>query len=285
MQAIAALPQQALSVSVMRPLQPLGPVNVIFVSSDGVHFYVHSRIILSESMNMFGAILSAKRDQNSDNRLIALSEPAAIVNVVLHTVYSISCAPYQPDADTLIAAIKALPKYGLSLKQCLSPAMPAYAVVLNIVPRAPLEFYTLAAEHAIHPLAVAISKHLENLEITDISDAQMQRMGGLYYKKLLVMLERRADMVKRLVRAPPEPHPPMPDCSELDQQAMRNAWTLLVSDFACEPFRYTSSQSVMAKVGILPGMMICNGCKDVIGARLQMLQAQLLELDQDYAIE
>lgn len=216
------------------------PPDCIFVSSDGVYFYVHSRIILSESMNMFDAVLSAERNQGNDNRLIALPEPSAIINTVLHTVYSISCAPYQPDVDTLIAAIKALPKYGLSLKQCLSPGMPVYAVVLDIVPRAPLEFYTLAAEHDLHPLAVATSRYLENLEIAEISDVQMRCMGGLYYKRLLVMLERRASMVKRLVRAPPEPHPHTPDCAEVSQQAMRNAWTLLVSDFACKPFKCSS---------------------------------------------
>lgn len=41
----------------------------------------------------------------------------------------------------------------------------------------------------------------------------------------------------------------------------------------------------MAKVGTLPGMLVCNDCKDVVEARLQMLQVQLLELDQEYAIE
>lgn len=212
------------------------PPDLILVSSDGVHFYVHSQQLLGESANQLNSLLSPEGEHDY-NRLITLPEPSTVVNVILHTMYGISCTPYHPSALTVIAAITALPKYGVTLKQCIVPGMPLYATALESLPCEPIEFYTLAAEHELHPLAVEASTHMGDFSIMSIPDEQVERMGVMYYKKLVAMAEGRADMVKRLTRAQPEAHPPTPSCTEEDQQLMRTSWTILVSEFAWDRLR------------------------------------------------
>lgn len=257
----------------------------ILVSSDDVHFYVHSPVLLSASSNMFGGLLSPQRNHEDDGRIISLEESSSVLNVILLATYFIPCSPYEPSPDTILAAIEALPKYGLLPDEHLSPSTPLYAAAVAAAQHAPMDFYTAAAALRVGPLATAASRHLRSLDLMHTSDAQAQRMGAVYYKKLAVMLQRRSDQLRRLLYAPPTPHPRTPACTEANQRFLHEAWILLLSELGTNLFRYTSSQTVVSREGGLLALLACDDCKLAVAARFQALQIQLGILDEQYMVQ
>lgn len=139
-------------------------------------------------------------------------------------MYGISCEPYRPDKDTLVSAIGALAKYGVSLKLRVASGMPLYSLILDVVPDHPIDFYAVAAEHGLHNLALVASTYLGTFPVAQLSNEQTERIGPRYLRKLLVMLEERDDMVKRLIHTPPSPHPPLPSCGQ-GQELLAESWT------------------------------------------------------------
>lgn len=236
---------------------------------------------------MFGHLLSPdKHDENDENYgHIRVEMSASVLNVILHTAYYISCAPYQPSPDTLLAAIEALPEYGMSAEEHLSPSTPLYALAAAAAEHAPLDFYIAAAAQGIFPLAVAASRHLRDLNLMQVSDVHAQRMGAVYYKKLVVMLAQRGRQLRELLQTPPAPHARTPACTNANQRALREAWVLLLSDLGTNLSRYTSSQTVMARGGTLTVLLECNDCAQAVADRFQALQVQLDILDEQYMIQ
>ncbi|GJE89974.1 hypothetical protein PsYK624_060920 [Phanerochaete sordida] len=305
MQQVA--PVAPMPVWEMRPLQPLGqisdqdpdatlplalcsiafahdanmlpsPPDLVLVSSDGVHFYIQSPVLLSASTNMFNALVFERKQ--TDTHIISVPEASAVINVLLHAAYLMSCAPYQPGARVLLDALDAFPSYGLSFGEHLAPSTPFYDAVQLALPDAPMDFYLIAAEHDLAPFARAAARHLDEFEVTQISEAQMQRMGVLYYNRLIAMLGRRASAVKQLLRSPPDGHPYSALCAEEDQQVLRDAWVLTASQFTTDLFKNTSSEVIVAQIRLLRSSLVCTDCRDAVTDRLQSLQAQLHELDQ-----
>lgn len=89
---------------------------------------------------------------------------------------------------------------------------------------APLEFYALAAQHDLHPLAARTSTHLLGCKATDIPLETAERIGPVYLSKLFALQETRQAALKTVLRAPPLPHLPTPTCSAT---ALGRAWELV----------------------------------------------------------
>lgn len=203
------------------------------LSSDGVIFCVHSAAILAKSNNGFASLLTPNRNASTgpstsrnDHPLVRVTEPFATINIVLHTVYDISCAPFAPQVPALTAAIKALIKYGISLHAHIAPGTPLFVVLAAHIPGHALELYALAAEHDLYELARPASTHLIGRRLVDIPEAAVVQMGPLYLKQILALKQGRLSALKALLAEPPDAHPYTATCDESKQQNLRNAWTL-----------------------------------------------------------
>lgn len=179
-------------------------------------------------MNGFDSLITGKvYKMTSLGRMLKLPEPSVVLNVVLHTMYGISCEPYRPNKDALVSAIGVLAKYGVSLKLRVASGMPLYSLILDVVPDHAIDFYIVAAEHDLHNIALIASTYLGTFPVAQLSEEQTQRIGPRYLKKLIVMLEERDDMVRRLIRMPPGPHPALPSCGE--GELLAESWTRTLS--------------------------------------------------------
>ncbi|EGN92122.1 hypothetical protein SERLA73DRAFT_117737 [Serpula lacrymans var. lacrymans S7.3] len=203
--------------------------DLIVSSSDAVLFYLHTHVILSASDNAFDFLLSAPPKSPSSDMLqniIHVPEPSAVLNVVLHAIYNISCAHHAPSFHTLEAAVPSLRKYGMSLERYMSPSTPLYSLLLSHAPLYPLELYTLAASYDQHDLAASTSAHLLSTPLDSLTDDVARRIGARYLKRLFFLHIHRVSSLKHLLLPPPRPHPPTSTCDLEDQKPISRAWTL-----------------------------------------------------------
>lgn len=238
---IAALPLEDDNVSISTAfypdarLDPLPP-DLIFVSDDSVLFYIHSHVILGPSndqrIDFSSAIPTPPLSINPTPPVVTVQESAAILNVVLHVAYGISCARYFCSFDVLSAAVEALPKYGLDPKQ-ISQRTPLYTVLLSHAPSSPLKLYILAAHHGLDDLAVTTSSHLHSLSLSTLTDEEAVAMGPIYLKRLFFLHLGRTEALRRVIRPPPHPHPPTAMCDLMEQRKLGTAWTLASSYIMC----------------------------------------------------
>lgn len=172
------------------------PVDLIVVSSDAVFFYVHTQRLLAASNNNFNGHLPAKRDSNEvSDVVISLPQPSAVINILLHTVYNMTCAHYMPSLEDLAAALEAFKIYGLPVKTYLATGTPLATTVLNYAPIRAIDVYTVAAQHDLRDLAIAASPHLLSFQLSSLSDEMAERMGPIYLKKLFFLHLGRNDAV------------------------------------------------------------------------------------------
>lgn len=208
-------------------LGPLSP-DLIFLSSDAVFFYVHSHQVLGASENGFKSLLPPKSQKGREDLgpMISLPEHSAILNVMLHTIYNMSCTHYSPSMESIIAAVDALHKYGIPVAKYVAPSTPLYQLILAMAPLAPIEMYSLAGAYNLHDLAVPISSHLLAYSLPSLTDELAERMGPVYLKKLFFLHLGRIDALKRLLLPPPQPHAPNVTCDFAEQKKLTRAWAL-----------------------------------------------------------
>lgn len=136
------------------------PPDFALLSSDSVFFYVHSHILMAASENRFRSMLPLPKPEDDEGIVLNILETSTVLNVMLHTIYGMSCAHYSPTFETLTTAVRRLPIYGVRPKSRIMPSMPLYTLLLSQAPLYPLELYTLAAQFDLYELAEPTSSHL-----------------------------------------------------------------------------------------------------------------------------
>lgn len=226
------------SESVLTPRGAKVPSDVLFVSSDFAYFHAHSSIILAVSNNSFNHILPSSSFQDAGkqkgesgcyfgaNPLFAVPETSAVFNIIIHTIYRVSCAHYHPSFDDLAETLSALQKYGIEPKVLVTPTSPMFSVLLSHAPDRAFDIYALASQYNIHDLAVAASAYLRAFPLCDLTDEMAERVGAVYVKKLFFMHLGRVEALKNLLFPPPYPHDIVPGCGRAQIENMNRAWTM-----------------------------------------------------------
>ncbi|KAI0819194.1 hypothetical protein BC628DRAFT_1413848 [Trametes gibbosa] len=235
------------------------PSDLLLMSSDGVFFYVHLTQVLGASTNGFNNIICADQAKSdgsmSTGRLssvICVVETSAVLNVVLHSAYDMSCAHYVPALDVLIAAVGALPVYGLAPQTHVAPSTALYRLILAQAHARPLEVYALARP----------------------ATARARAVDAVYLKRLFVLHLTRRAALKRLLLPAPYPHPATADCGFADQRTLGRAWTLAASYLAWEARPDVSPQAIGEACASLSGHLCCPLCKKGLAARIKELLAR-----------
>ncbi len=206
--------------------------DVVVVSADGVHFYAHRHRLLAVSANGMGNLLPPPGAVNTIPPLLTLHAPhsADVVNVILHTMYGLSCAHYLPTLETVEAAVDSLSLlYGVSVPPLAVPGMPLFQLIYSFAPFRPLDAYAIAAHHELHDLAVMISSHLLAYDLSQLPDAAAQKMGPVYLKRLFVLHQSRVAALRGILFKAPETHLPVAGCDQDNQQMLVRAWALAVA--------------------------------------------------------
>ncbi|KZP11173.1 hypothetical protein FIBSPDRAFT_962496 [Athelia psychrophila] len=125
------------------------------------------------------------RDYFGSKPLFYVPEQSAIFNIIIHAIYRISCArhPTHPAFAALLAAIAALPKYGVDLHASnifaptsRTPPSPLSAQLLVHAfakPDRAFDLYALAVAFA-HLRALPLPALTDNMSLAEDADADLQ---------------------------------------------------------------------------------------------------------------
>lgn len=210
-------------------LEPL-PEDLIVLSSDSVFFYVHSHKLLAASHNGFDGLLrrhiKSGVSGSEPDQVLSLPESSTVLNVLLHTLYSMSVSHYSPTHDTITHAVTAMARYGIPIKVYIAPSSPLFSLILANAAISPLEMYALAASFDLFELAASVSVHLLSLPLYSVTDEMAANIGPVYLKRLVFLHLGRIDALKCLLVSPPDPHEPTYECDSSDQKRVTRAWAL-----------------------------------------------------------
>ncbi|RPD67814.1 hypothetical protein L226DRAFT_401057 [Lentinus tigrinus ALCF2SS1-7] len=257
------------------PPQP----DTVFRSSDNIFFYVHRAVIQEKSSNDWSNRLpylpasTYPNEEGGMNQVIALPESAAVLNVLLHAIYNISCAPFSPSIHDLVSAVDAMETYGVPAKDVVLPSSALYGLILSNAPLAPLAAYTLAAQHDLHSLAVQTSTHLLSYRLMSLPETTAEQMGPLYLKRLFILHSARLGALKRLLLQPPQPHPPSQTCGSVEQTKLTHAWMLAAAQLAWEDRADLPSSAIEAALLPLGHQLSCPLCADRLAVRVRQVVA------------
>jgi len=257
------------------------PTDLIILSSDSVFFYVHSGRLLAASDNGFNQMLplAAKRkDTSESDPILNLPELSTVLNILLHTVYGMSCSHYYPSLKDLSSAVTAMKLYGVPLQNFVSPNSPLALTILSNAPLAPLDVYALAASNNLHALAVSASSHLLSFPLPTLTDEQVSNVGPIYLKKLFFLHLGRTDALKRLLLPPPHPHPETAGCDFMEQKKLTRAWTLASAYLMWDARPDTSVSAIEAVLSPLGEHLSCGLCKTALTERIRDLIVQWTQI-------
>ncbi|KAF8842293.1 hypothetical protein BDN67DRAFT_926703 [Paxillus ammoniavirescens] len=252
------------------------PPDLVLLSSDSVFFYVHTHVLLSASGNNFNSLLppSPKAKSSPMGPVVCVPESSAILNILLHTVYDMSCSHYSPSFESLAATLSAMGTYAISLRTYVARATPLHTLLLSYAPLYPLELYALAASYDLYDLAVPTSSHLLSFSLASLTDEMAERIGPRYLKRLFFLHFGRADALKRLLLPPPHPHPPTPICDFLEQKKLTRAWALASAYLAWDARPDLSTSTMESALGPLGEQLSCESCRRALHDRLKTLIVQ-----------
>ncbi|KZT67166.1 hypothetical protein DAEQUDRAFT_767397 [Daedalea quercina L-15889] len=224
--------ERGITIDVSTTFQPTVLVDnllpdLVLVSSDHVHFYVHRHLILAASCNAFDGFLTpTPPPSDGSTPTVAVPEPADVLNIVVHAIYGLPVAQFVPPFETVSAAFDALLAYGVALHPLVLPGSPLHVLVLSQAPLRPIEAYALAAHHDLYALAVPVSSHLLSYALSELTDDLAARIGPIYLKRLFFLHNGRMEALKGLLLHPPRGHDPTRECNTAQQQRLTRAWAL-----------------------------------------------------------
>ncbi|KAF8057437.1 hypothetical protein FPV67DRAFT_1566026 [Lyophyllum atratum] len=245
--------------------------DIIFSSSDGVLFYVHSNVISGKSKDAFHQLSPSPHHANctAETRIIAIPESSATLDVILHVLYGMPCTNHAPSFSTVVTAIDQMPTYSICPKDHISPSNPNYAYILAFAPVVPLDLYALAGHHDLLELATATSSHLLSHPLATIDDLTAARIGAVYFKRLFYLHMSRFKALKDILLKPPYPHPPSKDCNFANQKQVTRTWALVTAYLAWEARADLSTSSIQSAFRALEDDIACGLCQFSIEDRLK----------------
>ncbi|KAF8179361.1 hypothetical protein K438DRAFT_1908343 [Mycena galopus ATCC 62051] len=251
------------------------PPDIVLLSKDSVHFYVHSHLLLEASENSFcGTLPLSPAEHGKEPPILNLPEPSPVLNVILHAIYDMTCAEYFPPLETLVNAVDCMPIYGINPKSTILPSTPLFALLLSQAPLFPLQVYALAAHYDIFDLAVPTSSHLLSFPLSRLSDEMVERMGAIYLKRLFFLHFGRTEALKRVLGSLPHPHPPTPTCDFQMQQGLSRACSLATAYLAWDVRPDMSTGALESALRPLGKHLSCNLCKNALDDRIKLLIIQ-----------
>ncbi|KAJ3569991.1 hypothetical protein NP233_g4684 [Leucocoprinus birnbaumii] len=264
--------------------------DLIFVSSDTVLFYVHSRV-LKRTPNGPPAFQKFLKGHSSDsgsdppasplptalegstagslNRLIAVPDESSVLNVILHLLYGTSPAQHSPTIEILETAVDRMPFYGIKPKDYIVPHSPLYDLLLSLAPLSPLRLYALAGHHDLHELASASSSHLLYYPLVELPREMSRRMGTDYLHDLVHLHMVRFNAMKEILLSPPKPHVPTKHCDFEEQKKLTRAWALVASYLAWDARADLSTHSMQSAFQPLTKNIVCESCVSSLQSRLK----------------
>ncbi|KAL0574217.1 hypothetical protein V5O48_007737 [Marasmius crinis-equi] len=213
------------------------PVDMILLSNDSVVFYADESTLLRNSKNSFDHLLPFNTKERS-KRLLRLPEiSSSELELMCRAIYNVSDTPKLPlnaEIPVIMDALDKLVIFGIDPRSCITPTSHLFQFLLLCTPIAPLEVYALAAYHGMEELAVVVSSHTLDLELSDISEDLARRIGAKYLMRLFRLHLMRVDTLRGLLAILPGMHTSTDTCGVEGQKVLKHKWTLGVASLLYE---------------------------------------------------
>ncbi|KAK0199981.1 hypothetical protein DFS33DRAFT_1376323 [Desarmillaria ectypa] len=244
------------------------------ISADGVVFYVHHYRLIGASSNGFNSLLDTH--ESWIPRIVP--EDSEQLNIILHAIYGISCAPFQPTIDTLLTVVCLLPKYGLQPKDYVAPSLPLFNDIRYHMPVSPLLTYVISSNYDLIELAAMASAHLLSLDISTMSDEMVEFINPVYLKRLFDLQRARIDALKRQLSLPPKPHPATPECDFIAQKSLTGAWVRSTAGLIWDARAGMTAGEIEETFQKLDQTTFCNLCKSRLRERVKAMVIEWSEV-------
>ncbi|KAG8888185.1 hypothetical protein FRB98_008203 [Tulasnella sp. 332] len=270
-------PKLPLSIS-SAPTQP-GPV----ISLGGYKADPASSTPPDSPMSSVDRLPADKRSGNLDHIIlrsspvyIRVEETSMVMNVVLHTIYNISCARYAPTYEIIVQALNSLRKYGIVMSSKQDAEI--WTMLLQHAIRSPnlaIGAYAICASHGRDDLCILTSRLTLTLSLDALTEADALTMGPTYLRRLFFLHCGRLEAIKRVIGVPPKPHLATPTCSLPSPQLVANMWEVATADVTLRPRAYGISKEELeeAFAPVLAQQNACDLCRDNVRDRI----AQMVE--------
>jgi len=248
------------------------PTDHILISVDKVFFHVHSHVLQNSTSNFFNSVfLSPPIMWRGLGPSYMLDDRADVLNVLLHTAYHRSVAPYSPTVETIVLTLDALHKYGMPFDHFLAPATPLFTYIVSQAALSPIDVYMAAARYRLEDLAVPVSTYLLSFPLSGITDEMADRMGAVYLKRLIMLQISRTDELRKLLLTPPSTHPDTLQCGFVEQRTLTREWTLSTSELSWQIRPDFSANLLQATLESLNNRLTCEQCKKNLSARVRQI--------------
>ncbi|KAI0342135.1 hypothetical protein BDW22DRAFT_238907 [Trametopsis cervina] len=228
---------------------------------------VHSYRLLASSDNHFGGLLPFGDRPPSDKKSLSLTvdEPYDVLNVVLHTVYGMSCDAHHPSIDCLSRSIDVFKYCGLPLRRYLSQnGSPLYTTILNHAVANPVEIYTIAASHSLEDLAIASSLYTLDIRLNEIPDAMADRIGTFYLQRLHKLHGLRMEHLQRLLSRSVPYHEEKAWCSAEKREEVSSAVHVAAIQLFYNATPAITRATIETTISSVADSVDCPDCKQTI---------------------
>jgi len=249
-----------------------GETDTVLCSLDATLFHVNSNHMNDVSKLAFQSLICnthAEVTRMMDFPVVLIPELSQTVDVMLHVLNNMDFTDNIPSFDTFIGGLMTMYVYNISIASLLVPSNPCYDHFLSFAAAHPLEVYSYAAYFDIHSLAVKTSSHLLSQSLVEITPEMIELMGSVYFKKLCMLHLIRLAEQKKVLRAPPYPHAPTPDCSFDQQKPLARAWTMTAGYLVWEDKCDLSTSMIQSTFGTLEPYLDCEDCREMLRRRVQ----------------
>jgi hypothetical protein len=250
------------------------PTDCVLLSSDQTYFFLSSKILFSQSSNAFMGLLWSP-DTTFLPRPKCAPDTAFILNILLLSIYGVSCSQFDPSFEQLDTAINRLCAYGVSPSELITKNHPLFGLLLTHASFTPLDVYALAASHLLEDLAVASSSHLLSLRLSTITDEVCLKIGAVYLKRLVDLHLDRMDALRAALIVLPDYHQPTVLCQFTGdgetQSRMRTAWARGVADLTWELRPDISVNMLRLKLTPIAEQLSCPLCRTSVQKRIDEL--------------
>ncbi|KAG7093195.1 hypothetical protein E1B28_006885 [Marasmius oreades] len=247
------------------------PVDMILLSSDYVVFYTHEATLLTASNNSFRNLLPLPKRGDPLNRAVFVPEISSPeLEVMLQSIHNVPRGGFSvgSDIEPVMKGVARLWECGISPRDCITPTTHLYQYLLFCAPIHPLEVYALAAQYGMVSLAVTTSSHTLVLDLSEISDELLRRMGAIYLLRLHQLHMERTETLKEMLVGELGLHNPTARCGFVGQRRLKENWNMAVASllFLIKPDTTTSliREKILEYTADLP-------CPDCIGLRDSLL--------------
>lgn len=240
-----------------------GKPDVLLVSSDGMRFFVHARVLKRASFTAYGRPL-----ESSDTA--HLSETALLLDIVLFAIYGLPIVPLNAPLPTLAEALfSLLNDHGAEAPAVIGPTSPLTTAILAHAHIRPVDVYALAAAFDVFHMAQTASQYLLSFSLPTLAVADAERIGPVYLTRLWALHHTRGVELKNLISPPPSQHRATRSCGKAEQHKIARAWTLATAYILWKTTPDLASSKIAALLQPLAQDLKCPLCRELVALHIR----------------